>query len=330
MKRIIRYLSILLGLCILCTACGTKIDNEVEDAEIRATEVPATEVTAVDKQEIEPGNIHRVVIATDEIIQPIEMGKTMLADLDGDGEAEMITVRSISGESGHNQNELYFQVNDLYYHGSDFAKLVPYGGLNVFDNSFYLVDLDTSDRYREILIYNGESYSECTYFLRYESGELIPLAGRGFPSISLAEADKSIRGDGTVMVISNQGLGVFERCTVTRTWKLIDKNHFHTALHEVTEAHEYSLRPSDNKLTLIREMTFFVEMDGSLDRLLTLQAGTKIDIARYYPDTGWIQILYDGDTKEAWMKLIGDRVLLPMNIYKADIDSYIAGFSKAG
>ena len=327
MKRIIKSLSILLGLCILCTACGTKIDNEVEDTEIPGTEVPTTEETVVDTHVIEPGNIHQVVTATDEIIQPIEMGKTMLADLDGDGKPEMITVRSESDDNSYNQNELHFQINDSYYHGSDFGKLVPGSLYNLSKNAFYLVDLDISDRYREILI-NGDDFAGNAYFLRYNQGELIPISGIDIPSVSLSGENISIYGDGTVR--KRVRVGLFESRGCKRTWNLIDANCFHTALQEITEFYEYSLRPADNKLTLSQEMTFFAQMDGKLDNLITLPPGTAIDVARFYSDTGWIQFLYDGDTKEAWMKLIGDQVLLPMNIYKANIDSYIAGFSKAG
>ena len=324
MKRIIRYLSILLGLCILCTACGTKTDTEVEDAEIRATEVPATEVTAVDTQVIEPGNIHQVVIATDEIIQPIEMGKTMLADLDGDGEPEMITVRRSSYDNGYsvNKHHLYFQVNDLYYNGNDFGKLVPNGYL--YSPSFYLVDLDTSDRFKEILIFDSMDMSYRGHFIRYNRGEMIPISGN-IDRIRLSGDSVSICGDGTVKV--REDIGLFRYEAFQKTWKLIDANHFHTVLEDVTDFYEFGLRPTETKYTLRQEMTFFAQMDGNLDNLITLPAGTKIDIFGYYPNTGWVQFLYDDATKEAWMKLVGGSVLLPMNIYKSDIvDDYIDGF----
>ena len=322
MKRIIRYLSIFLGLCILCTACGTKTDTEVEDAEIRATEVPATEVTAVDTQVIEPGNIHQVVIATDEIIQPIEMGKTLLADLDGDGEPEMITVRRSLDDRGSYVNKLYFQVNDLYYNGNDFGKLVPNGHLST--PSFYLVDLDTSDRFKEILIFDSMDMSYRGHFIRYNRGEMIPISGN-IDRIRLSGDSVSICGDGTVKV--REDIGLFRYEAFQKTWKLIDANHFHTVLEDVTDFYEFGLRPTETKYTLRQEMTFFSQMDGNLDNLITLPAGTKIDIFGFYPNTGWVRFLYDDATKEAWMKLIGGRVLLPMNIYKSDIvNDYIDGF----
>lgn len=327
MKRIIKSLSILLGLCILCTACGTKIDNEVEDVEIPGTEVPATEVTVVDTQVIEPGNIHQVVIATDEIIQPVEMGKTMLADLDGDGEPEMITVRSKSGGSYRN-DALFFQVNDLYYHGSDFGKLVPSGYLHLSNDSFYLVDLDTSDRYKEILILDWMDSKYRGYFIRYNRGEMIPISGNNIDGISLSGENVSICGDGTVKIW--ESIGLFQYEVFQRTWKLIDANHFHTVLEDVTDFYEFGVRPTEAKYTLRQEMTFFVQMDGNPDNLITLPAGTKIDIFGFYPNTGWVRFLYDDATKEAWMKLIGGTVLLPMNIYRSDVAfDYIDGFPAA-
>ena len=216
MKRIIRYLSILLGLCILCTACGTKIDNEEEDTEIPATEVPATEETIVDTQVIEPGNIHQVVIATDEIIQPIEMGKTLLADLDGDGEPEMITVRRSLDDRGSYVNKLYFQVNDLYYHGSDFGKLVPSGYLHY--STFHLVDLDTSDRYKEILILESGDVENKGHFLRYDQGQMIPISGKNINGIELSGERVSICGDGRV-ITNDRDYSAFAYNRIARIWK---------------------------------------------------------------------------------------------------------------
>ena len=329
MKRIIRCLSVFFGLCILCTACGTKTDIEVEDIEVPVVANTIAEKAATEMAVIEPGNIHRVVFATDEIIQPIEMEKTMFADLDGDGKPEMITVRSKSDDGSHSQDELYFQVNDLYYHGSDFGKLLPIGNLSVSDNSFYLVDLDTSDKYKEILILDTGVVENKGHFLRYDQGEMIPISGNDINGIRLSGESVSICGDGMVKT-NDRDYSAFQYNRITRTWKLTDSNRFHTILEEVTEFYKYTLRPADDRLTLNREMTFFSQMDGNMDQLLTLSAETKVNIAKFYPDTGWIQFLYDGDTKEAWMKLIDDTVLLPMNIYKSSIDNYISGFSKVG
>lgn len=321
MKRIIRFLSILLGLCILCTACGTKADTE----EV-FNEIPATEETVVDTQVIEPGNIHQVVIATDEIIQPIEMGKTMLADLDGDGEPEMITVRKRLDDRASYVNKLYFQINDLYYHGSDFGKLVPNGYLS--SCSFYLVDLDTSDRFKEILILDPRDMTYRGHFIRYNRGEMIPISGNNIDRITVSGENASICGDGTVKTW--ESIALFQYEVFQRTWKLIDANHFHTVLEDVTDFYEFGVRPSEAKYTLRQEMTFFVQMDGNPDNLITLPAGTKIDIFGFYPNTGWVQFLYDDATKEAWMKLVGGTVLLPMNIYRSDVaDDYIDGFPVA-
>ena len=328
MKRI-KWLGLMLALCMMCTACGIKIDTEETATEIPATEISATEVTAVDTQVIEPGNIHQVVIATDEIIQPIEMGKTMLADLDGDGEPEMITVRRSSYDSGYsvNKHHLYFQVNDLYYNGNDFGKLVPNGYL--YSPSFYLVDLDTSDRFKEILILDAGDVENKGHFLRYDQGEMIPISGNNINGIELSGERVSICGDGTV-ITNDRDYSAFEYNRIARTWKLTDSNRFHTILEEVTECYDYTLYSPGGWLTLNQEMTFYAQMDGNLDNLLTLPAGTKVNIARFYPDSGWMQFLYDDKTKEAWMKLIGGRVLLPMNIYGSSIDDYISGFNNLG
>jgi len=322
MKRMIVLLACIFGLCVMVTACG-KVKPETE-LELSRLDIPIEEPV-----EGEPVDIHLVTIATDELIQPIEFGKTMLADLDGDGVWEKITVRSDSNDDVHNQKEIHFQVNDLYYHDSDFVKLVPWGAFNVYGNEFYLVDLDTSDRFKEIVILDYTGIDDRGYFIRYHQGEMIPISGNMIDGISLSGENVSICGDGTVKKPENFYFSAGRMETFERTWKLIDSNQFHTALEDVTEFYEFRLHPDEEKLTLIQEMTFYAGMDSNPDRLLTLPAGTKIDIARVYLDTGWIQIRYDGETKEAWMKLIGNQVYLPMNIYNSSIESYITGFSNA-
>lgn len=323
MKRTIVLLAWLLGVCAMVTACG-KIEPETE------MEIPGLDIPAEETVEGEPVDIHLVTIATDELIQPIEFGKTMLADLDGDGNLDKITLCVDPDKEPYGWSRIHFQVNDLYFYGyADLQKILNSSVFSIYENSVYLVDLDTSDRFREILVTcNYGMFDGGSCFLRYCDGELIPISGNDIPPVTLTGEDCSIKGDGTV--IARTGGGVFETRWVTKTWKLMDTNRFHTALECVTECYEYSLRPADMKLTLRQEMTFFAEKDGGMDNLVTLPTGTKVDIAAFYPDSGWIKVLYEDDTKTVWMKQNGEQVLLPMNIYSYHIDDYIEGFSTAG
>ena len=184
-------------------------------------------------------------------------------------------------------------------------------------NEAYTIDLSYAVSASDIGTY--------THYLRYQDGEIIPLAvisyWRGTPSYS---------GDGSVSARARYD--VLQTSFVTKTWKLMNPNHFHASLEEVIpEYYEFELRSAENKLTLLKDMTFYAEMNRNPDNLITLPVGTKIDIARYYPKDGWIQILYEQDTKAVWLRQVGNSLILPMHIFEfPSLYEYIDGLSSAG
>ena len=299
--------------------------TEEPTTEEPTTEEPTTEEPTTEAVVIEPGNIHleETVVDSGEIVQAIEAEKTLLADLDGDGVQEKITLRVEDKPFAYSDYRLHFQIGDLYYgSGAGIEQLLNgYSLLNV--NSFSLVDLDRSDNYKEIAIHSNQ-IDNPTHYLRYQNGQIIPIG-----VTTNWRGKESIPGDGTVSARCRYD--VLQTSFVTKTWKLMNSNHFHASLEEVIpEYYEFELRPEENKLTLLKDMTFYAEMNGAPDNLITLLAGTKIDIARYYPEEGWIQILYDQETKAVWWRDV-DNLLLPMNIHQyPSLSEYIAGLSLAG
>lgn len=299
--------------------------TEEPTTEEPTTEEPTTEEPTTEAVVIEPGNIHleETVVDNGEVVQVIEVDKTLLADLDGDGVQEKITFRLENKPSRYNSNYIFhFQVGELYYGGEiGFVELINtnYG---IRENSFSLIDLDTSDNYKEIAVLT-DSFGSDWYCLRYQDGKIIPLG-------IISRNNALISGDGTVS--ARVRYDVLQTSFITKTWKLMNPNHFHASLEEVIpEYYEFELRPAENKLTLLKEMTFYAELNGNRDNLITLPAGTKIDIARYYPEGGWIQILYEQDTKAVWWRQIEDSLILPMHIFEyPSLSEYIAGLSLAG
>ncbi len=304
--------------------------TEEPTTEEPTTEEPTTEEPTTEAVVIEPGNIHleETVVDNGEIVQAIEVDKTLLADLDGDGVQEKITLR-LENKPIKNGKEytLHFQIGDLYYSAvTGFGELIDWYAYSINENSFSLVDLDISDGYKEIAIYTDD-LGWYTHYLRYQDGKIIPL---GVIS-KWRTGTPSVLGDG--IVSANNRYDILQTSFVTKTWKLINSDHFHASLEEVIpEYYEFEIPSSDNKLTLLKEMTFYAEMNGNPDNLITLPVGTKIDIARYYPEDGWIQILYEQDTKAVWWRLIGDSLLLPMHIFEdtSVLAEYIAGLAIAG
>lgn len=304
--------------------------TEEPTTEEPTTEEPTTEEPTTEAVVIEPGNIHleETVVDNGGIIQAIEVDKTLLADLDGDGVQEKITLRLENKPLNNNYKAytLHFQIGDLYYSAaSGFGELIDMYAQSINENSFSLVDLDTSDNYKEIAV-STDDFEQYVHYLRYQDGKILPLGvisgwRTGIPLIS---------GDGTVS--ARVRYDVLQTSFITKTWKLMNPNHFHASLEEVIpEYYEFELRPAENKLTLLKEMTFYAELNGNRDNLITLPAGTKIDIARYYPEGGWIQILYEQDTKAVWWRQIEDSLILPMHIFEyPSLSEYIAGLSLAG
>ena len=304
--------------------------TEEPTTEEPTTEEPTTEEPTTEAVVIEAGNIHleETVVDNGEIVQMIEVDKTLLADLDGDGVQEKITLRLENKPSKYGKEyTLHFQIGDLYYGGEiGFGELID-ANYTIDINSFSLVDLDTSDNYKEIAVFIDMMQSGIYYYLRYQDGKIIPLGvfsawRTGTPPVS---------GDGTVS--AKDRYDVLQTSFVTKTWKLMNPNHFHASLEEVIpEYYEFELRSAESKLTLLKDMTFYAEMNGNPDNVITLPVGTKIDIARYYPEEGWIQILYEQDTKAVWWRLIEGALLLPMHIFgdTTVLTEYIAGLAIAG
>jgi len=304
--------------------------TEEPTTEELTTEEPTTEEPTTEAVVIEAGNIHleETVVDNGEIVQMIEVDKTLLADLDGDGVQEKITLRLENKPSKYGKEyTLHFQIGDLYYGGEiGFGELID-ANYTIDINSFSLVDLDTSDNYKEIAVFIDMMQSGIYYYLRYQDGKIIPLGvfsawRTGTPPVS---------GDGTVS--AKDRYDVLQTSVVTKTWKLMNPNHFHASLEEVIpEYYEFELRSAEDKLTLLKDMTFYAEMNGNQDNVITLPVGTKIDIARYYLEEGWIQILYEQDTKAVWWRLIEGALLLPMHIFgdTTVLTEYIAGLAIAG
>lgn len=309
------------------------LTTEEATTEEPTTEEPTTEEPTTEAVVIEPGNIHleETVMATDELVQVLPLDQTLLVDLDGDGILEKVTVREGEGSRyGHGQDKFHFQINELYYHGTaGFGTILPGGYLTADGVPFYVIDIDTSDAYREIAIY--KSSGDGTYIFRYHEGELIPIGCvAGVPTVEMSGmGELKVNGDGTLNIMSRYD--VLQPSFITKNWKLMNPHLFHASLENVVpEYYEFELRPAERKLVLKQEMVFYAKRNGNPDELITLPAGTKVDIARFYPDGGWIQILYEEDTKEVWLKRVGWSLLLPMNIFESDIMDYIDGMNLAG
>lgn len=333
MKQIFRYSALLLALCILCIACQGHIGlapSTEEPTKLPTdapTEVPTEAPTASETiSEDEP------LIAGDEIVQAFALGTTVLADLDGDGEMEQIT--AVAGEeSGDYIKEIEIQIGEHYFDWETINALLDGVGWYTNHKTFYLIDLDPTDNWLEIGLFDSgaASYERLTAFLRYCDGELVHIGTvpAGSPEDTEGVYFMEIPGDGTVR--GGVRYDVLQTSFVTKTWKLENAAEFHATLEEVVpEYYVFELREEDDKLTLTQDTTFFASMSENQNDLIILSQGTKVDIARFYPETGWIQLVYEQGKKAVWLRRNEERVILPLSVSEWDMGTYLDGLALAG
>ncbi|MBQ6876681.1 MAG: hypothetical protein IJN46_10685 [Lachnospiraceae bacterium] len=362
MKRI-KWLGLLLTLCMMCTACGTKIGTEgpagtvggtveAPETEVPGTEEPTTEelTTAeptteeptteettteeptTEEQPTEPVNLHteETQVTGEGIVQVFETGKTVVADLDGDGTAERITVK-VDLEASY-YDRMSMQIEDIYFDSEEFNRITGYME-GAETKEFYLVDLDVSDQWLEIAFFEyGPSNDPVTTFLRYGDGNVINIGNvpTGPPDEQYVENKGiNIPGDGTMT--GRARYDIVQTSFVTKTWRVENLTGHTAAIEEIVpEYYQFRLRiEGEYQMCLRQDTVFYKEMNGFADEIITLPKDTVVDISRFYPDSGWLQLIYDQGAKSMWLKLDENEMLQPLNVHRWNLSQYIAGLSMA-
>lgn len=151
----------------------------------------------------------------------------------------------------------------------------------------------------------GPSGDPETTILRYQDGELVRMGSVpvGPPKRApVGNRELNISGDGTIYgsVWENLVLGAD---FLPKTWKVQKTDKGLPALVEIIPEY-YSLPQSDELspiFMLYKEITFFAEKKEDSE-LITLPARTEMEIQRFYPEGGWIQITYEQGNKVVWLK----------------------------
>ena len=119
---------------------------------------------------------------------------------------------------------------------------------------------------------------------------------------------------------------------VTMCWELKNSSEFQATLEEkVPEYYSFQLRNDPNyPLYLRQDATFYRDMNADPANVITLPKDTVVDIARYYPESGWIQVIYEEGTKAVWLLMDENEMLQPLNVNRWGLGAYIAGLGVAG
>ena len=123
--------------------------------------------------ELESGK-DKVVVQSTNAITEVPVGEEITVDLDGSG---VQTVRyCVDIETDESGLEIGAQIKAFWIGEKDFTKELSNLGVlleNPGTDCFYIVDLDASDSYKEIALFDqGPSDDPETYFLRYQNGGL--------------------------------------------------------------------------------------------------------------------------------------------------------------
>lgn len=281
-------------------------ETESQETKPPTTEALETEEPATEAEEI-PVHTEFTQTAGDEVVQPFDLGTTVLVDLDGDGVKEKVLVmieESVSNWSGMTFysyypavliNEHYFekeQVNHLYAES-------PY------HDYFYLMDLDVTDQWIEIALREaGPSGDPRTTFFRYHDGQMICIGS--VPNVLWIKEDgtmsSTVLGDGRYT--GNTFHRVLETAWAVKTWKLVNSTAFEATIEEeIPEYYEFTLyRTKEEWCEVIEELQIYGEKNENSDEIIILPIGTKLEFLRHYPEGDWIEIVFGEEEVHGWMQ----------------------------
>lgn len=316
--------------------------TQIRDAETEETEVQESKesgvyvceyITELSGQKTEE-SIHANVLtaSTGDVVQKFEMGSTVTVDLDGDGAEEKLTV-IMEGEPYYKTPVI--QVDEFYFDCENMKELTRYME-SADENYFYLTDLDITDGWIEIALFeHGPSADPKTTFLRYSQGTLVWVGtvADGAPlAASTYRVPLQINGDGTI--ICDERYDIIQTGWVIKKYVLNHALDLNAAIEEeVPEYYEFILFTElSGWKEIITELPVYGEMKADTEQVVTLAVGTKVEFTRYYPEEGWLEIVDDTGAAVGWIRLdtAGDKmILLPVEIGWWELYNYVDGLNFA-
>ncbi len=298
-----------------------------------------------------PSDLTLLGNCTKETVLPVPFGQTVVVDLDGDGAQDSITFGLEGYEGNVSLYDLeeahkytYEKVEDLYYlQINERVWSQPeieeefwchYG---VGTTTYYIFDVDTSDKYKEIGIYfPGPNTPTGVALYRYFNGELYCI-GNFMSPVLKADHDSyeawkmpyeemvsnvnregylvTVPGDGTILCEERSDL--LETSFAVQEYNLYNASSGRYAKLQqvVRERYEFSGWQNDREEFNVRAAKDFtaylkpVDMSQEFHKdLLTVKIpeGVRVSIYAFYPDNGWtagwVQFAYGENLENfAWL-----------------------------
>jgi|GEM_PF-4448627 len=219
--------------------------------------------------------------------------KEIEIDLNGDGVPERIQIVSVWDDEEGPISRLL--VNDVEYY-----RFTSWSGEWIPVDEFYIVDIDTTDNYKEIAIWGSNAVSTDFLNFFYYDGEKVVRMGS-------VQGAYLYNGDGTVTGWEDTWGMLYTPLPVK--YKL-DKDHMLTLVYEI-----YKL---DYRVFVLRDMPLYTSRDiksatilmekGTVVRITGTDIDMVFDDGRYIFDMGWTQItLPDGRIGWIWGEIANSK-----------------------
>ena len=331
-----------------------------------------------------PSDLSLLGNCTKETVLPVPFGQTVTVDLNGDGVAETVTFGLEGYEGDVSLRDLeeahvytYEKVEDLYYlQINDRVWTQPeiqeefWDHYGVGSTTYYIFDVDTTDKYKEIGIYfPGPNTPTGVALFRYFNGELYCIGN--FMSQVLKADDESyeawkmpydemvtkinregylitVPGDGTILCEERRDC--METSFAVLKYKLYSASSGRYAqLREVlryryefsgwqVDRGEFNVRAAKDFYAYLEPVDMSQEFHKDLEAV-KIPEGTRVSFYAYYPDNewtaGWVQFAYGENLEKfAWfykgVDATGRFMLYLPNTTEKFPDVLFYNLSKAG
>lgn len=293
------------------------------DGPSTSTPVPTQAVPQGTITPLPPSDLELLGNCTKETVLPVPFGRTVSVDLNGDGVEESVTFGlegyegdvSIMDLGGVYAQELYYlQINDRVWYQPEIAEeFWEYSGVG--NTTYYIFDVDTSDKYKEIGIYfPGPNTPTGVALFRFADGKIhfignfmsrVLESDRGYnyyltynelvTQVKREGYEISVPGDGTILCRERRDL--LDTSFSVQKFELYNASSKYAVLRRV-ERERYELLgwQNDNgefNCHAAREFTAYLSpVDMNLGErkdtvTVTIPEGTRTAFYAYYPDNGW-------------------------------------------
>ena len=288
-----------------------------------------------------PSDLTLLGNCTKETVLPVPFGRTVSVDLNGDGLEEAVTFGLEGYEGDISIDDLrktqgadtleklyYLKIDERVFYQPEIAEEF-WESSGVGNTSFYIFDVNTSDKFKEIGIYfPGPNTPTGVALFRYVEDKLhcvgnfmseVLTTDRGYSNyltynelvtqVKREGYEISVPGDGTILCRERRDM--LETAFSVRKYELYNASYKYAKLQRVDrERYELLGWQKDNSTSAKAFTAYLTPVDMSQEfhkdlLLVKIPEGTRTAFYAFYPDngwtTGWVQFAYgDNLDKFAW------------------------------